>query len=477
MKRIFLFLLLLSSGIFFIHAENITIAGVNFDSETLVAQYVGPGVHYIKKRYTKSTESPIVAYFLEVDMENPYIRLEAVLAHDSVRTTERVSSMAIRKSKPGYVYFAGVNADFFTSVGRPANGTVIEGQIGTLPRTGPHLAIVANQPVLDKVSFSGSVVFDRIRRYFHNVNNTRGGNNLIFYNQWNGTTTHTNSSGTEVLLQLLPGEEWGFNKNISAKVIKTEANKGNMVIPANHAVLSGNGTAATYLSGMSAGDEVKLNLDMTFDLFGTPDVYALLGAQPEGMILNEGIPFEIWDELHPRTAVGYSQNRKKLFFCIVDGRSQLSRGVTTEELGDIIKSVGARYAINFDGGGSSAMYIKELGGIVNVPSDGNERSVGDAIYVVASDEPYLAIPEIPKEQEEIVVYPNPAGDVLTVMGKTAVKQLEIISLFGNVVAHTTTDQLSVQIPVGNLAAGVYIVKVKTEKGIVTRKFIKNGLTL
>jgi hypothetical protein len=48
-----------------------------------------------------------------------------------------------------------------------------------------------------------------------------------------------------------------------------------------------------------------------------------------------------------------------------------------------MKTAGAHSAFNMDGGGSSAMYIKEFGP-VNDYSDANERSVGNSLFAVSS---------------------------------------------------------------------------------------------
>ncbi len=85
---------------------------------------------------------------------------------------------------------------------------------------------------------------------------------------------------------------------------------------------------------------------------------------------------------HPRTAVGMSGDKKKLFLVVVDGRSTTSRGMTCGELGTLLKGLGAADALNLDGGGSSAMYVAGIG-IVNKPSDGTERVVGNHLAVFA----------------------------------------------------------------------------------------------
>ena len=75
---------------------------------------------------------------------------------------------------------------------------------------------------------------------------------------------------------------------------------------------------------------------------------------------------------NPRSALGF--NDDKLFLIAVDGRQYgYSIGMTLYEMADFLRALGAKHAINFDGGGSSALW--GLDSIVNRPSRGYERSV------------------------------------------------------------------------------------------------------
>lgn len=63
---------------------------------------------------------------------------------------------------------------------------------------------------------------------------------------------------------------------------------------------------------------------------------------------------------HPRTAVGVSQDRKTVFFVVVDGRQEgFSIGATYNDLGAIFERLGAYEALNLDGGGSTTMVIRD----------------------------------------------------------------------------------------------------------------------
>lgn len=84
---------------------------------------------------------------------------------------------------------------------------------------------------------------------------------------------------------------------------------------------------------------------------------------------------------HPRTAVGISADERYVFLVVVDGRREGVPGVTLEALGSFMRNeLGACSALNLDGGGSTEMVLD--GVIVNQPSDGHERPVGNHVAVV-----------------------------------------------------------------------------------------------
>lgn len=89
---------------------------------------------------------------------------------------------------------------------------------------------------------------------------------------------------------------------------------------------------------------------------------------------------------HPRTAVGVASGGRRLLLVTVDGRQvPFSDGMTLRELAQLMKVLGARDAINLDGGGSTTMVINRGGvmGTLNRPSDAaGERTVANALALV-----------------------------------------------------------------------------------------------
>ena len=83
---------------------------------------------------------------------------------------------------------------------------------------------------------------------------------------------------------------------------------------------------------------------------------------------------------HPRSAIALSRDSTQLLLVVVDGRRPWSVGMSLGELGDALIALGAGQAMNLDGGGSSALWVK--GEIVNFPSDPTgERAVGNALVI------------------------------------------------------------------------------------------------
>jgi hypothetical protein len=86
---------------------------------------------------------------------------------------------------------------------------------------------------------------------------------------------------------------------------------------------------------------------------------------------------------HPRTALGFSQGRDKLFLAVIDGRATNRLGMTCDEMSALFTELGAHDAVNLDGGGSSTMWLAGTG-VVNNPSDGSQRVVANHLAIRAT---------------------------------------------------------------------------------------------
>lgn len=82
--------------------------------------------------------------------------------------------------------------------------------------------------------------------------------------------------------------------------------------------------------------------------------------------------------VNPRSAFGYVAPGHYMFVS-VDGRFSDSIGVDVEQLANIFLLLDCTEAYNFDGGGSATMWFD--GELVNRPSGGSEREVGDCVFI------------------------------------------------------------------------------------------------
>jgi exopolysaccharide biosynthesis protein len=96
------------------------------------------------------------------------------------------------------------------------------------------------------------------------------------------------------------------------------------------------------------------------------------------------------EDRHPRSAAGISANGTVLYLLVIDGRRSGSIGGTEKETALLLRALGSHNGINFDGGGSSALVIRNPDGsikTVNTPVHGipgRERAVAGCLGVILS---------------------------------------------------------------------------------------------
>lgn len=181
------------------------------------------------------------------------------------------------------------------------------------------------------------------------------------------------------------------HKEVSGIVaaIKTGTAASNNAIPAGGMVLSAWGsTKNEIVAHAQVGDRLRMRFMTDAEEYNNSD-NALTGI---GWIIHNGAAYTPgWANLesgaapysrNPRTVLAW--NNDYWFQVVCDGRSAASVGMTFQEMADfLIGTLGATEAVNYDGGGSSTMVVN--GTIRNVPSDGSQRAVANAIMLVKQD--------------------------------------------------------------------------------------------
>ena len=385
-------------------SKTVAIRDVEYTIDTLRHVKTGPGTTYTALLYTGTTGKTMRGFFLTMDLKNnPNVEYRVELGQDTVLNTEQPSAIAKRKSAPGNYYFAGINAGFYivssnvpSCAGTPNEMCIVNGVIGTngwddVDRRGQFFMDHVGGVWCDIPTHSfGCTLETGARLVFDDVNIVRpsthtGPNKLLLLNEKFGNYTKT-SGRTEVLVELAPEMEWGMNRDIEATVIAAPT-VGGVKIGHNQAVLSADGTRVDEISSLKPGDKVVFRFDLSLKNHGVaPDIKECAGG--DVVILDKGevvMEADRWinprDSDNPRTMAGYDKDRNIMVWGLIDGRSSISSGCTYPEGAEIMRLAGCYDAVNFDGGGSSAMYLQNLG-IMNKPSDGNERAVANGLFAV-----------------------------------------------------------------------------------------------
>lgn len=396
MKKILLCLLSCLLLPAFLWAQStISLGGVNYTIDTLETFQCGPGSQYIaiQMRRVSDRGGRLDAFLMKVDANNPYISFEEVMGGDKLVGTEAVSKMGERKNQESdtRVFFGGTNGDFFVTkgdVGLPVGFAIINNEFARIPdNRGDRRLGAINEQMRGAIgsvgAFSGKVIFGADTMSLRRINYTRGEDQLVLFNRHHGPSTNTNEFGTELLLSLVEGDAWHTNCTVHAVVQAKEQNKGNMTIPKGQTVLSGHGTMAEHLNAVNVGD--TLTIKLTFKIDGVKqNISQCIAGDNYALIVDNGkvVESNFWNEMHPRTAFGHSQNGDTVIFCVVDGRA-LSVGCNTQVLGTIMHHHGAYKAVNWDGGGSSHLWINNVG-LMNAGCETAERSVANGMFAVAN---------------------------------------------------------------------------------------------
>jgi hypothetical protein len=77
------------------------------------------------------------------------------------------------------------------------------------------------------------------------------------------------------------------------------------------------------------------------------------------------------------------------------------------------------------------------------------------------------------DNNKIYFFPNPASNIIQVRSQNEeVRSVEIYNMMGEVVKGFTISDLRITIDIKDLASGVYMLKVRTGRGVEVSKFIK-----
>jgi hypothetical protein len=329
-----------------------------------------------------------------------------VLSNGRIARRERVSTMARRSGA-----MAGVNGGYFGPSGDPVGVLAIDGQLLSEPVDGRSALLVdAGRATVAPLRFRGAVTINGVTRLIDGLDRTRGLVPACGGRGGDQPTVRPNAALTcrdaseLVLLSptygARPPREGGVEAVLRDGMVARVRGPGTGPVPRDGLLLTGTGDAARFLRNAAlprSRAEVKLTLtasgqplelaQQTLMVGGGPRLLrggrVTVTAKAEGFAPPQAPAFfgTFVAARQPRTLAGVRTDGTVLLVTVDGRRPGWSAGMTLHEAARLMQSLGARDALNLDGGGSSTMTV--LGEVVNRPSDrAGERAVSDGVYAL-----------------------------------------------------------------------------------------------
>jgi len=358
------------------------LAGTVAPPETVA---LGPGAAYMHEQHE---DVPWSIHIVKIDLSQSDLRLTASLGDGAVLVRQTVSSQVAAFDPALGEPLAAVNGDYFEIKNEQYFGClqglhIAQGELISGPFNNTFWVDGKGRPHIGDVAPSFTVTWpDGSTMPFHlngepaEVKSEVGSADAMLYTPAFGPST-LRKGAVEFVLEPARQGDWPplhINRKCAARVKAVNA-EGDSPIGPRTMILSVSRAAAEKLPRFKAGAMIALSTAASADL---SDAATAMGGGP--ILLSQGqiTPAAAGTARHPRTAIGF--NREHVFLVVVDGRQPaLSVGMGHRELAALMLRLGCTEALNLDGGGSSTMWV--AGKIVNSPSDGAERPVGNGLIL------------------------------------------------------------------------------------------------
>ncbi len=321
-------------------------------------------------------------HIIKVDRKNPEFELQTCLARGSRFGLATLSDQIRMLPREAGNPVAGINGDFFRRqepyLGDPKGLQIMRGELVSAPCDWSCFWMDASgNPRMTNVLSLLHVVWPDGRKTPFGLNEPRARDAAVLYTSIAGARTQT-AGGRELILERHGTNAWLPLKpgmSYSARVREVR-DTGNSPISSDTLVLSMGRQLVSRVPEVPPGTILRLSTDTWPDLTG-----ATMGIGGGPPMVRDGKVIERDDSRarHPRAAVGW--NDDYFFLVEVDGRQRgVSVGMNVRELAEHMVRLGCTEALNLDGGGSATCWV--YGQVMNNPSQGDERGMGNALVVV-----------------------------------------------------------------------------------------------
>ncbi len=309
------------------------------------------------------------------------------------RLTDMIESIPPDQGRP----LLGLNGDFYqrerSYAGDPRGVQIIDGDLISSPAGASFWVDTNARPHLANIRAQFQIQWPNGRKSSFGINEERTAGGLVLYTPDIGTSTRTTGGREFILARAAEGPWLPLQPGQTYRARVTEVREGgNSIVPPDKMVLSAGRSAAEIPPTVAVGTELSLLTSTAPSLEGVRTAIGggpilLSSGQKEkfsgpGSANSETYQFKSMLERHPRSAIGWNQSA--FFFVEVDGRQEISVGMTLPELADFLLRLGCSDAMNLDGGGSATFWYD--GKVRNSPCDRRERDIANALILVRHEQ-------------------------------------------------------------------------------------------
>jgi len=354
-----------------------------------ITKEVVPGVAYTE--YYRD-EGPWAIQVVEIDRNATHVNLEAVLGGNYVLGIEPLERIIERATKPGHFPVAAINGDFYILridpfQGDPVGFCVVNGEFLSSPVDRSAFVIFDDGTLaIKRFTFEGILRQSNGEQIaISGINQKCPPDGIVILTDRFFSSTRSQKNSFQVLAGPVK-EHLASEGTYAFSVSALMENDSVLALPEGYIAFIGLGTGSQFLEQVSKGDELYCTMKISPSV---SDIKQAVGGTPRllrnGVISieaqEEHISQAFVDNRHPRTALGF--NDEKIFLVTVDGRQPgYSAGMNLPEIAEFLLELGAREALNLDGGGSTTMWVS--GKIRNRPSDGIIRPIANALVLFST---------------------------------------------------------------------------------------------
>ena len=306
----------------------------------------------------------------------------------------KVSQMAQKMQQQGMYPIMVMNSDYFSlQTGVQMGNQVVDGVVVTKDSSGQDALGIREDGTafMSWLQINTKLTVGDKTFTIENINKYPQPYSIYLLTDEFEKTTKSENPSYNVIIGQLSGD-MTVNTDVTGVVEEIIESEDEIEIPKGKIVLCVDKQIAAdkmeNIKLLKVGDEVTVNNTAEGDARWAECKY--IQGSIGGRLIKDGEIQDVDQSAAPRTAVGITKDGKIIFYTIDGRQSGHSYGVRLKTLSKRLAELGCVDAINFDGGGSTAIVGTYPGyddiELLNKPSDGSERAVATFIALMNTRE-------------------------------------------------------------------------------------------